>query len=127
MSASSSYSGHVNRDSITWPELLAQAKSPDEVLQIALDYFASLTPQDIASLPDECVPPWRLVSPEEIVEYAFTLVRQRVSSQNDNTVLFRSANFFSHAARRVAELMSEAPQAPAANAGVGITRPKSPA
>jgi hypothetical protein len=107
---------------VTWPELLALASSPEEVVRISLDFFASLTPAEVASLPPECVPPHRFGSPEEIVDYAFTLVRYRVSADEDNTILFRLANFFSHAARRVAELMSAAPSPDAANTpGVGIT------
>lgn len=110
-----------NPEAVTWPELLARASSPEDVVTIALDYLASLTPQEIASLPPECVPQHRLASPDQIVDYAFTLVRQRVNHQDDNTVLFRTANVFSHAARRVAELMSAAPSGDAANSSVGIT------
>ena len=103
-------------DSITWPELLALASTPEEVVRIALDFFASLTPQEVNSLPSDCVPPYRLSEPEQVVDYAFRLVRQRCRVDVDNTVLFRMANFFSHAARRVAQLMSEAAPIEAANA-----------
>ena len=116
-------SGRQNPDAVTWPELLAFASSPEEVVRICLDFFASLTPQEVNSLPRECVPPHRLSEPEQIVDYAFTLVRQRCSAGEDNTVLFRLANFYSHAARRVAELMSAAPAADAANnPDLGISR-----
>lgn len=117
-----STSGRGNPDPITWPELLALAATPEEVVRIALDFFASLTPQEVARLPQECIFPHRFSTPEQVVDYAFMLVRHRVSADDDNTVVFRLANFFSHAARRVAELMSEAPPADAANGdGVGIT------
>jgi len=119
--------GRQNPDSVTWPELLAFATSPEEVVRISLDFFASLTPEEVNSLPRECIPPHRFSAPEQIVDYAFTLVRQRCNAGEDNTVLFRLANFFSHAARRVAELMSEAPPADAANnaAQLGIS-PRKP-
>ena len=100
---------------VTWPELLALASTPQEVVQISLDFFASLTPHEVASLPPDCVPPHRLSEPEEVVDYAFRLVRQRCRVDDDNSVLFRTANFFSHAARRVAQLMSEAEPLEAAN------------
>lgn len=103
-------------DSVTWPELLALASTPQEVVKISLDFFASLTPQEVASLPPDCIPPHRLSEPEQVVDYAFALVRQRCQVENDNSVLFRTANFFSHAARRVAQLMSEAIPLDAANA-----------
>ena len=108
-------SGREYPDPVTWPELLALASSPEEVVRISLDFFASLTPEEVNSLPRECVPPHRFSTPEQIVDYAFTLVRQRCNVAEDNTVLFRLANFFSHAGRRVAELMSQAPDADAAN------------
>jgi hypothetical protein len=109
-------SPHDARDTVTWPELLALAATPQEVVGIALDFFASLTPQDVNSLPSDCVPPHRLSEPEQVVDYAFRLVRQRCRLDVDNTVLFRLANFFSHAARRVAQLMSEVEPIEAANA-----------
>ena len=113
MASSSPRDSH---DSVTWPELIALASTPQEVVGIALDFFASLTPQEVNSLPSDCVPPHRLSEPEQIVDYAFRLVRQRCRVDVDNTVLFRMANFFSHAARRVAQLMSEAEPIEAANA-----------
>ena len=103
-------------DSVTWPELLALAATPEEVVKTSLDFFASLTPHEVASLPPDCIPPHRLSEPEEVVDYAFRLVTQRCRVDEDNTVLFRTANFFSHAARRVAQLMSEAIPLDAANA-----------
>ena len=101
---------------VTWSELLALATTPQEVVKISLDFFASLTPQEVASLPPDCIPPHRLSEPEQVVDYAFMLVRQRCRVDDDNSVLFRTANFFSHAARRVAQLMSEAVPRDAANA-----------
>ena len=109
-------------DSVTWPELLALALTPEDVVDIALDFLASLTPGEVASLPPECVPPHRFAEPEQIVDHAFTLVRARCRVGEDNTVLFRTANFFSHAARRVAQLMTETKPPDAANNGsVGIS------
>ena len=70
----------------------------------------------MASLPPDCIPPHRPSGPEEVVDYAFRLVRQRCRAGDDNSVLFRTANFFAHAARRVAQLMSEAEPLEAANA-----------
>ena len=103
-------------DSVTWPELLALASTPEDVVKTSLDFFASLTPQEVNSLPADCIPPHRLSEPEQVVDYAFRLVTQRCRVDDDNTVLFRTANFFSHAARRVAQLRSEATPLDAANA-----------
>jgi hypothetical protein len=105
-----------SHDPVTWPELLALASTPAEVVQVSLDFFASLTPQEVNSLPADCIPPHRFSEPEEVVDYAFMLVRQRCRAGDDNSVLFRAANFFSHAARRVAQLMSAAEPLDAANA-----------
>lgn len=109
---------------VTWIELLALASSPGEVVRVALDFFASLTPQEVATLPPDCVPARRFCEPQDVVDYAFTLEQQRCHSDVPNTVLFRAANFYSHAARRAAELMSESPVTDAANASeLGTTTP----
>ena len=99
------------QDSITWPELLAQARTFDEVLETARDYLQRLDPYEIASLPPHCQPPARFEHPEEVVLFAFTLVQAHTGSSSDDQTLIRLASFFSHATRRVAELMSRA-QAP---------------
>lgn len=99
----------------TWPDLLAAAESPEELFDVVRDYLATWTPQELASLPRQCVPPHRFALPEEIVTFTFTLVEHHLKSRGDNASLARLEGFFSHASRCVAKLMSERAQPGAAN------------
>src|SRR5213083_2923318 len=98
----------------TWPELVATAETPEEVMEMARDYLARIEPAEIAALPPSCRPPARFQQPDEIVDFAFALVQAHAASSADDT-LARMANFFSHATRRIAGLMSNADQETSAN------------
>ena len=94
------------QDSITWPELLAEVRTLEGVMESARDYLQRLDPHEIAALPPQCQPPARFEQPEEVALFAFALVQAHTGSSSDNETLTRMANFFSHATRRVAELMT---------------------
>jgi len=95
----------VHTPSLTWPDLLALANTPEEVIGVARDFLASWTPQELARLPAGCKPPDKFAEPEEIVLYAFALVDQQVRAGVDHPGVFRMASFFSEATRRVTQLM----------------------
>ena len=99
----------------TWRDLLADASAPEQVLRVAKDYLATWHPFELAALPAECKPPEYVVAPEDIVNYAFTLVQYQCGPNAGNEDADRLANFFSQAAQRVAILMSRAPQPAAPN------------
>jgi hypothetical protein len=92
------------RESTTWPELLAAATTLEAVMEVARDYLARIEPLEHATLPPGCKPPARFQEPGEIVNLAFMMVQAHAGPHSDNETLFRMANFFSHATRRVAEL-----------------------
>jgi hypothetical protein len=77
-------------------------------MDTARDYLQRLDRHEIAALPPQCRPPARFYQPEEIVAFAFALVQAHTESSSDNETLIRLASFFSHATRRVGELMSKA-------------------
>jgi len=91
--------------SLVWFDQLASAVTPDEVARIARDFVATWTPQEIADLPRN-LRPGSLKFPEEVVDYAFTLVRAHVDGKTDNDSVTRMATFFSEASWRVAAAMS---------------------
>ena len=43
--------------SLAWFDLLASASTPVEVVNVARDYLATWTPDEIAALPRACRPP----------------------------------------------------------------------
>jgi hypothetical protein len=105
----------VQTTSLTWPDLLALATTPEEVIGVARDFLATWSPQELNRLPASCKPPDKFADPEEIVLYAFALVDQQVHSGTDHPGVFRMASFFSEATRRVTQLMGHIEE-PAANA-----------
>ena len=100
---------------MTWVDFLASASAPEDVLRITKDYLATWDPFELAALPPECKVPAYFVAPEDVVNYAFTLVQAHCGPDAENPVLYPMAKFFSEASRRVAVLMSEAASARAQN------------
>ena len=98
-----------------WFDLLAAATTPDEVVHIARDYLATWTPEEIAALPRACRPPRIIKFPEEIVDYAFALVKAHLDAGADANGVTRMATFFAEASWRVAAAMSAAETAAAGN------------
>lgn len=100
---------------VAWFDLLAAATTPAEVVRVARDYLATWTPQEIAALPRPCRPPGQLKFPEEIVDYAFSLVKAHREGDDDHQGVLRMATFFAEASWRVAAAMSAAEAAEAGN------------
>ena len=99
---------HTVPRSSPWFDLLAAATTPEEVLNVARDYLATWTPEEIASLPRACRPPRRIKFPEEIVDYAFVLVKAHLEAGPDSGAVTRMATFFAEASWRVAAAMGNA-------------------
>jgi hypothetical protein len=91
---------------LAWFDLLAGATTPQEVVNVARDYLATWTPEEIAALPRSCRPPRSLKFPEEIVDYAFALVKAHLEPGSDASGVTRMATFFAEASWRVAAAMS---------------------
>jgi hypothetical protein len=89
----------------SWFDQLAEASSPEDVVRVAQDFIATWTPAEIATLP-RALRPGSMKFPEEVVDYAFTLVRADVDSGSRNELVTRMAAFFAEASWRVAAAMS---------------------
>ena len=94
--------------SLAWFDLLAAAATPEEVVNVARDFLATWTPEEIAALPRACRPPRTLKFPEEIVDYAFSLVKAHLDEGSDSNGVTRMATFFAEASWRVAAAMGNA-------------------
>ncbi len=94
--------------SLAWFDLLAAAATPEEVVGIARDFLATWTPEEIAAMPRACRPPNSLKFPEQIVDYAFALVKAHLDSGSDSNGVTRMATFFAEASWRVAAAMGNA-------------------
>ena len=94
-------------ESFTWPDVLAAATTPDELVGVVRDYLASWTPQEVNALPPSCRPPGKFASPEDIVLYTFALVDSQMHARIDDAGVYRMANFFSEATRRATQLMGQ--------------------
>ncbi len=103
------------QESLTWGDLLDDVDIPEDVLKIAKDFLATWDPYELAALPAECKPPDYFVEPEDIVNYAFTLMQSHCGAAHGDPGVYRMVKFFSNAARRVAILMSTTPFPPATN------------
>ena len=78
-----------------------------EVMEVAKNYLESWEAPDVAALPASCLPPNLFAQPEDLVDYAFEVVRHHCGAGADNPKVAELAAFLGTAARRVAVLMGE--------------------
>lgn len=92
---------------LTWQDQLSGATTEAQVVDVARDYLAQFTPEEIGALPDPCQPR-KIVDAQDISEYALTLVRHHCDDgQGSTTPIHRLAAFFSNAAVRVSQLLQQ--------------------
>jgi hypothetical protein len=93
---------------VTWQSQLSLACETAEVISIAKDFLASFTPYEIASLPEPCRPPPRLVDADDVNSYAVDLVRHICDEAGVSAeIIHRLAAFFADAAARISRLMGD--------------------
>ena len=95
---------HPKGHPLTWQERLDQAVTEDEVVAVAREYLATVTPQEIARLPD-AVRPGKLVDANDVTTYAFDLVRSECDDPAGTGTLQRLAHIMSRASIRLSEIM----------------------
>lgn len=103
------------QESLTWGDVLDEVGTPHDVLKVAKDFLATWDPYELAALPADCKPPAYFVEAEDVVDYAFTLVQSHCGPAHGDAGVYRMVKFFSHAARRVAILLSAVPSPSATN------------
>ena len=97
--------------SVSWQGRLDQAADRQEVVDVARDFLASITPEETAQLPLDCRP-GKLVDGDDVAEYALTLVRRSCEGDalGDHN-LQRLAAFFGEALVRLSQLATSAARA----------------
>jgi hypothetical protein len=106
--------GHVSphMTGTTWQHRLDAARSVEEVVAAARDFVAIFGPFELASLPEGCRPPAKIVDGDDVSNYAFDLVRFECADQAETAELVHKlARFFSHASMRLAQLTARDPVA----------------
>jgi hypothetical protein len=87
-----------------WQSRLDEAATDDEVLDVAREYVARFTFEDLARLPDHCRP-GPLDTREEISRYARVLLSHHCAGDAaTERMVTRLASFFSAAALRLSAL-----------------------
>ena len=80
-----------------WQDRLDAAATAQEVVDVARDFVATITPEETQQLPVDCRPP-KLVDGHDISEFAYTLVRKSCADEYlADEQLFRIATFFTRA------------------------------
>jgi hypothetical protein len=117
------------RTMLKWFRQLDNAGSPNEVLTVARDYFATWGPDDLARLPAKCRP-GRVRDPQDIADLHACLVEEYRTSAATGDPLKRlqeMTSFTVRAAIRLAELTGEDATPPdSEGAGDGPSRSAAP-
>lgn len=90
---------------VDWQKSLWLSRSPDAVVDLVREHVATLSRDELHSLPPTCRPV-RIENAEDVARYAFYLVSERCGSRQGSSELHRLASFFSAASTRLAQLMT---------------------
>ena len=105
----SSFRSERSVRALGWQAQLDEARYPYEVLAIARDFLAQVSPEEIAQLPTECRPD-RLVDEDDVSGYALTLARAQslTDSGSEPEVLHKLCAFFADASTRLSHIFAQA-------------------
>ena len=92
--------------SLGWQGQLEQADTPEAVLNVARDYLAQISPEEVGELPEDCRPA-RMVDAEDLAIYAVTLAR-RASGDEPGDLLHKLSTFFADASARISQVLANA-------------------
>ena len=98
---------HPQGHPLTWQERLDSATSESDVVDVARDYLATVSPREFASLP-ETLRPGKIVDANDVTTYAFDLVRQECRDEGAQQLVQRLANIMSRASIRLSQIMVSA-------------------
>jgi hypothetical protein len=91
---------------VSWHGLLDMAGSESQVLDVTRDFLATVSPYDIARLPEPCRPP-KMFDASDITNYAFVIVRHHCDdAEGTARVAHKLASFFTSASIRLAHLLA---------------------
>jgi hypothetical protein len=94
-----------------WERSLDDVRNVDAIVAVARDYLASLSPELLGRLPEDCRP--GLIKYADDIDYWAYRLSQRYRAENDQPVdgelLHELLDFFLHALIRLAELHRNLP------------------
>lgn len=90
-------------DSQAWWQRISTAQSPDEVVALVREYFATRDPDHLALLPGECRPTSSF-SPQDIADCAYRLAAYHSDDEDVSRLMQRIGSVLSRASIRLAEL-----------------------
>lgn len=97
---------HPEGQPLSWQDRLDAAVSEAEVLAIVREFLATVTPYEIARLPEK-LRPEKVGDANDVTSYAFELVRG--DFDDGERVLHRLAHFFSRASIRLSQILAYHP------------------
>ncbi len=90
----------------SWQDRLDSASTEGDVVNVAKDYVAQFSPQEIESLPELCRPGKFFVA-NDIADYAFLLFRNHCEDKVETAALVdKLSGFFSNATIRLSQIMA---------------------
>jgi hypothetical protein len=96
--------------STSWKDLLDDASSVHDVVEVARDFLATWDRHEIAALPEQCRP-GKIFDANDVNAYAFLLVRNDCDGEAGPLVQ-KMAAFFSNASTRLSEILGSAAKQP---------------
>lgn len=101
---------------MSWQDQLDRAKSEADVVAIVREFMATVSPWEVARLP-EPLRPRKITDASDVTQFAFDLVRGDIlDNEGTQRVLHRLAHLFSRASLRLSQILSEAHATAAAHA-----------
>jgi hypothetical protein len=94
---------------VPWLARIRQARTRDDVVRVARDFVAELTPAELERLPPECRP-GAIDTEADLQAYALQLVRHH-GHGDAARVIIKLSSVLSSATTRLAELARHAPPA----------------
>jgi hypothetical protein len=91
-----------------WPNVLDEARTEGDLVNIVREYVATWSPEELGRLPASCRP-GKITDGEDVSDFAFCLTRAHLSFSGalaDRLLLERLMGFFTHAASRLAALQA---------------------
>ena len=86
-----------------WQKAIAAATRKNDVADVAREFLATWTPEQIAALPPDCRP-GDMSEAEDVANYAFTLVSKQCGVEDAPPALNAMASFFAAASMRLSEI-----------------------
>lgn len=86
--------------------VLAEARTPDEIVGAARDFVAQWSPEELGAMPPH-LRPRKIVDAEDVNAYAFELLQQQQFAMDPRACpeVHEMANFFSAASTRLTQIL----------------------